>query len=88
MSMQFDQTSESEKKKIIGIKNPLFRTKSGTNGVSHRRNAAKKKAQHEANRRFRADFYSDFQGEKGWKEGSSDNREWHSKIKALSAGTI
>lgn len=69
-----------------GIKNRNF-TSSGTNGQSHRQNAARKKRQHLENVVRRAGLYSQFQGEKGWKSGSTDAGTWHSTLKALSQGT-
>lgn len=83
--MFFDETSQTTKK-VVGIKNPLFRP-SGSNGVSHRKNKDKKQRQYLKNRETRAIHYSTFQGEKGWKANSKDCEEWHGMIKSLSAGT-
>lgn len=69
-----------------GIKNFLF-TASGTNGSTHRKNASKKRKQHEKNVRTRAEHYSTFQGEKGWKAGSPDCATWHAVLRGLSMGT-
>jgi len=80
----FDEYKASKPKP--GIKNFLF-TSSGNNGQSHRKNARKKREQHNRNVRTRAEHYSAFQGEKGWKAGSSDCVTWHTVLKSLSAGT-
>lgn len=85
MTMElFDETKVKQDK--AGIKNFRF-TPSGKNGESHRKNASKKKRQHEKNVRTRADHYSAYQGEKGWKSGSGDCANWHSVLNALSKGT-
>ena len=83
MSDMFDEKKEKPKP---GIKNFLF-TSSGRNGESHRKNAAKRRRQHDKNVARRAAHYSEFQGEKGWKGGSVDCANWHSVLKALSGGT-
>ena len=67
-----------------GIKHPLFTGPKGTNGKSHRKNAAKKKAQYLRNQKTRADLYSRMQGSSGWQRDAS---EWHMAIKALSKGS-
>lgn len=67
-----------------GIKNALFYGPKRTNGVSHRKNATRKKAQYLRNQKTRADLYSRMQGSSGWQR---DSAEWHMAIKALSKGT-
>jgi hypothetical protein len=71
-------------KKRPGIKSRYF-TSSGTNGTSHRKGAAARKARHQRNMSLRADLYSKFQGRNSG--GKDDAREFHSVIEALSKGT-
>ena len=69
-----------------GIKSFLY-TSTGTNGTSHRKNAAAKHRRYLQNQKTRAELYREFQGEKGWKSGSSDASQWHSRLNGLSQGT-
>lgn len=86
MTMEILEPDNKNTKIKPGIKNFRF-TASGTNGEAHRRNASKKRRQHAKNAQTRADHYSAFQGEKGWKSGSSDCDTWHTVLKGLSQGT-
>ena len=61
-----------------GIKNFTFNA-SGTNGSSHRANASKKKAQYLKNRAARSDLYAS--------RSTCHEKEWHSRLNALSNGT-
>lgn len=78
-------TNDFNEKRKAGIKNFAF-TASGTNGTSHRKNAAVKKKNHLANQRARAELYATYQGEKGWRNGSTDSMLWHSRLDAISKG--
>lgn len=77
---------EEDGKKRGGIKSRGFGG-NPNNGESHRRNAAKKKAQHLKNVAIRSALYSEFQGEKGWIANSGPAKEWHSRLDAISNGT-
>lgn len=88
MSDNFDNdeviSSGRKANQKYGIKHALFYGPKRTNGVSHRKNAARKKAQYLRNQKTRADLYSRMQGSSGWQR---DANEWHMAIKALSKGT-
>jgi hypothetical protein len=73
---------DADKKRAArgGIKHRSF-TASGTNGASHRANAAKKKAQHLKNMAIRAALYQEMGGERG------HQKDWHARLDALSQGT-
>lgn len=72
---------EQDGKKKHGIKHPDFHP-GRSNGVSHRKNKAKKDAQHRRNVQIRADLYSSMQG-----EAANKNKMWHVTLDALSKGT-
>lgn len=62
-----------------GIKSVNFYGGVRTNGVSHKKNKAKKKAQYLKNKQTRADLYMN--------KGSTSPGAWHSALAALSKGT-
>lgn len=65
-----------------GIKAFTF-TPSGTNGTSHRQNAARKKKNYLNNRKIRGELYSQLRGERA---NAGHGREWHARLDALSKG--
>lgn len=51
--------------------------------VSARKNAARKRAKHQANQARRAALCQEFQGDRSWQTAG----KWHETLKGLSAGT-
>ena len=66
-------------KQRAGIKSYKF-TPTGSNGESHRKNARRKNAQHLRNVQARAALYQE--------RGRISAAEWHTRLNAISQGTI
>jgi hypothetical protein len=61
-----------------GIKHPAFRTVSGSNGKSHKKNAARKRASYLKNRQIRSDTNA--------RRSSMSPTEYHMVLRNLSEG--